>query len=250
MATRYKGIFSSATNIGRVRITNEDQAAALTNFAGDIFLIVCDGMGGQNKGDFASKTAIDYITESFKKKRKSTIFWTKYWLKRTLRKANSIIYEESQKNPIYKEMGTTCICAIIQRDRLLVCNIGDSRAYRFGYGHLERLTKDQTYVDYLYRTGKIRKEEMETSPDRHVLMNALGIYPSCSSDMQVIPYNGEAILLCSDGLYNNVSEAEIRAVLSTDERPDQKTLSLIAEANGNGGSDNIGIAYWEAIGHD
>lgn len=250
MSLRYKGIFSSATNIGKVRITNEDQAAALTNFAGDIFLIICDGMGGQNKGDFASKTALDFLVDSFRKKRKTPMFLTKQWLKLALRKANSMIYQQAQSNPTYKDAGTTCVCVIIQGEKMLVCNIGDSRAYRYGYGRLERLSKDQTYVDYLYRTGKIKREEMDTSPDRHVLMNALGIYPSCSSDMEVLPYCGESILLCSDGLYNNVSESEIRAVLATDERPDQKVNMLIAEANANGGSDNIGIAYWEAIGHD
>lgn len=250
MSRRYKGLFAFDTDIGRIRISNEDRAQVLTNFAGDVFLLICDGMGGQNKGDYASKMACDFLSESFKRKRKSALFFTKIWLKRTLRAINSAIYDEASKNPIYEGMGTTCVAVYIQRDRMIIANIGDSRAYKFGYGRLERLTNDQTYVDYLYRTGKIKAEERETSPDRHVLMNALGIYPSLSPDISVQPYNGEAILLCSDGLYNNVSEAEIRAILSTDERPDQKVASLISDANGNGGSDNIGISYWEAIGHD
>ncbi|MBQ9456963.1 MAG: Stp1/IreP family PP2C-type Ser/Thr phosphatase [Bacilli bacterium] len=250
MGRIYKGLFSSATDIGKIRISNEDRAAVLTNYCGDVFLIICDGMGGQNKGDYASKMAIDSLTESFRKKRKTPFLLTKFWLKRALSHANSIIFEEATTKPLYTGMGTTCVAVYIQGEKMAIANIGDSRAYSYAFGRLKRLTTDQTYVDYLYRTGKIKSEERDTSPDRHVLMNALGIYPSCSPDIHGQPYNGEAILCCSDGLYNNVSESEIRAVLSTDDRPDQKVMSLIAEANGNGGSDNIGIAYWEAVNHD
>ncbi|MBP5217118.1 MAG: hypothetical protein J6038_04710, partial [Bacilli bacterium] len=79
--------------------------------------------------------------------------------------------------------------------------------------------------------------------------NALGIFPNLSMDMSVLEYHGERLLLCTDGLYNTVSEPEISAILATDERVDQKVVSLIGTANANGGSDNIGVAYWEAI-HD
>ena len=81
-------------------------------------------------------------------------------------------------------------------------------------------------------------------------MNALGIYPSVSLTISVHPYKGESLLLCSDGLYNQVPEKDILALVSTDERADQKVTSLICVANQNGGSDNEGIAYWESIGHD
>ena len=250
MGILYKGLFSCATDIGKIRISNEDRANVLTNFVGDVFLLICDGMGGQNKGDYASKMACDYLSDAFKRKRKMPVLLSRLWLRRVIREANSLIFAESSSKPAYAGMGTTCVAVYIQGEKMIVANIGDSRAYKYGYGRLERLTVDQTYVDYLYRTGRIKEEEKETSPERHVLMNALGIYPSCSIDLKVLPYHGEAILCCSDGLYNNVSEAEIRAVLSTDERPDKKVASLIAEANGNGGSDNIGISYWEVIDHD
>ena len=250
MGRHYKGLFACATDIGKIRISNEDRANVLTNFVGDVFLIICDGMGGQNKGDYASKVACDLLSESFKRKRTTPLILTRLWLRRVLKEANSLIFEEASKNKAYEGMGTTCVAVYIQGEKMIVANIGDSRAYKYGYGRLERLTEDQTYVDYLYRTGKIDAQEKETSPERHILMNALGVYPSLAPDISIHPYHGEAILCCSDGLYNNVSEAEIRAVLSTDERPDMKVASLIAEANGNGGSDNIGISYWEVIDHD
>ncbi len=250
MATRYKGSFAFKTDIGRVRVSNEDQAAVATNPYGEVLLVVCDGMGGQNKGDYASKMAIDSILEAFASKRSMPLFLTKRWLTKALKTANALVFEEAERNPVYKDMGTTCVAVLIQGNKMLVSNIGDSRAYRYNGRELSRLTEDQTVVDYLYRTGKISKEEMNTREDRHVLTNALGVYPSCSTDLKIMPYLGEAILLCSDGLYNNVPENEIRAALSTDERADEKVTNLIAEANSNGGSDNIGIAYWETIKHD
>ena len=99
----------------------------------------------------------------------------------------------------------------------------------------------------MLRTGQINEQEALTHPDRHVLMNALGIYASASMDIETKPYRGQAILLCTDGLYNNLSEMEMRAILNTDDRPDQKVKSLIMDANNNGGRDNIGIAYWEVL---
>lgn len=247
---KYKGHFASRTDRGRVRISNEDQAFVLTNYNGDVLMVVCDGMGGQNKGDYASKMAVDYLVESFQKKRKTPALLSRSWLLHTIKEANSIIYREATKNPTYRDMGTTCVAALIQGNKIILANIGDSRAYSYDEHGLSRLTEDQTYVDYLYRSGQIQDHERDTSPERHVLMNALGIFPSASCDLFVKPYYGETVLLCSDGLYNNVSEAEIRAVLATDERPDQKVSSLIAEANANGGSDNIAIAIWECEKHD
>jgi protein phosphatase len=250
MKKRYKGAISYRTDIGRVRINNEDQAAAAINSQGEVLLCVCDGMGGQNKGDYASKMAIDYVIDTFKEKDgKGFSFLKKRFLAKMVRSANSLIFNEADKNPTYKDMGTTLVLAFISGEKLILINIGDSRAYMLKDDRIVRLSEDQTYVDYLYRTGKISRDETMSHPDRHVLMNALGIYPSLSMDVKVFPYHGEPVLLCSDGLYNNVAESEIAAVMASDERPDQKVGALINEANLNGGSDNIAISYWEAF-HD
>ncbi len=241
------GQFAYKTNIGKVRMINEDQAIALTNSNGDVLLVVCDGMGGHNKGDYASKYAIDFVSEAFRKKSHfSTMFLTRHWLSRTIRDANSGIYNEAYRNPSYKDMGTTLVLALIVRDKLLIANVGDSRAYEIKFNGLTQLTTDQTYVDYLYRTGKITKEEIENHPKRHVLMNALGIYPSINVDIIAMPYIGSSIFLCSDGLYNNLAEKEILSILQSDDRIAQKVDMLIRTANKNGGSDNMAISYWES----
>ena len=91
------------------------------------------------------------------------------------------------------------------------------------------------------------KEETEVSEKRHILMNALGSFPSVSCDISVVTNIKSPILLCSDGLYNNASEAEIHRALRSNDSVEQKIDTLIGIANANGGSDNIGIAYWEAI---
>ena len=245
---RYEGSFACLTDRGRVRLTNEDQATALTNERGDVLLVVCDGMGGNKKGGYASKTAIESIVDSFS--RRSRVLFPARFLNAAIKKANRAIFLEGDDDPSYQGMGTTLVAALITKNKLVVANVGDSRCYSYSRAQgLKRLTRDQTYVDYLVRTGKVDKEKTAAHPDRHVLMNALGIYPTASMDIDILDYHGESLLLCSDGLYNNLSDPEIRAILQTDDRPDQKARSLIIDANNNGGSDNIGVAYWEAF-HD
>ena len=247
----YKGQFAAKVDIGCVRSNNEDQATALVNASGNVLLCVCDGMGGHNKGDYASKLAIDTISEEFRKKNGFfSIISVRQWIAKTMRKVNKVIFDVAQTNPDYKDMGTTVNMVILYADSVLVVNAGDSRAYFVRKKRLERLSEDQTYVEYLYHTGKITKEEMETSSQRHILMNAVGTFPSVSYDLKVYPNNGLSILVCSDGLYNNATEAEIHSALSIIERVDQKIDTLIGIAKSNGGSDNIGIAYWEVTRHD
>ena len=214
-------------------------------------MIVCDGMGGQNHGDLASRIAKEIFSEEFLKAPKFAIpFMIKFWLKSTIKKANSVVYDESVRNNLYKGMGTTVTIAILSRGYLTIGQIGDSRAYVMTQnGKLKQLTDDQTYVAYLYRSGQIKEEDMKTHPKRHVLLNALGVYPSVSFDLLSFKYNGEPLLLCSDGLYNNVTSTDIETILRLDDTPQQKCDELISLSNANGGSDNIAIVYWEASIH-
>ncbi len=243
-----RGQFAYKTDIGRVRIINEDQTLILSNASGDVLMCVCDGMGGHAKGDYASKLAIDVLSEEFRKKSHFiSKLSAKHFLSRCIKRINSTIYDEAQKNIEYKDMGTTIVVALLYKDDIIITNVGDSRAYSVRYSNLKQLSEDQTYVEYLYQTGKISKEEKLTSKDRHILMNALGLYPSVSFEIKTYPNIKAPILLCSDGLYNNASEAEIHAALSTNERIELKVDTLISIANSNGGSDNIAVAYWESI---
>ena len=242
------GRFFYRTDVGKVRLNNEDQAIALTNASGNVLLVVCDGMGGQNKGDLASSLAVNTIVSSFKN-RKGFLnsYFARLWVGQAIREANKSIYDQSQSNPAYHGMGTTVTLLLIIKDVAIMGHVGDSRCYFLKSHHdLVQMSEDQTYVGYLLRTGQITPEQALTHPKRHVLMNALGIYPSASVDIKVFPYLGEEVLLCSDGLYNNVSVEDIAAVVKGSDSVEQKVNELIAIGNKNGGSDNIAVVLWEA----
>lgn len=245
---RFLGTYAYRTDIGKVRTNNEDQAIVLLNEIGEVLLIVCDGMGGANKGDLASKTAMNFLSKAFMEKKKS-LFKKQdaWWASKVIKEANSRIFSLGDNNSLSKGMGTTLSMALLRDNHLMVANIGDSRAYLDDGTSLKQITVDQTYVQYLVSTGKITEEEALSHPDRHVLMNALGIYPSVSLSFSFFDYHGESILLCSDGIYNQIPPDTIHAIISTNERADQKVMNLIAQANSVGGSDNEGVAYWETI---
>lgn len=249
MNSRYlSGRFSYKTDIGRIRLSNEDQAAAMINASGNVLLVVCDGMGGQNKGDLASSLAINTITTSFKS-RKGFLnrYFAKLWVSQIIREANKSIYEQSQSNKSYQGMGTTITLLLIIKDTAILGHVGDSRCYFLrNRREFTQMSEDQTYVGYLLRTGQINQEEALTHPKRHVLMNALGVYPSASVDIKTFPYMGETVLLCSDGLYNNVPVNDIASILKGEDTVEQKVDELIAIGNKNGGSDNIAVVIWEA----
>ena len=242
------GRFAYRTDIGKVRLTNEDQAVALTNASGNVLLVVCDGMGGQNKGDLASSLALHTVVTSFKSRNGFLNTYTaKLWVSRAIREANKSIYEQAQNNPNYRGMGTTLTLMLIIKDVAILGHVGDSRCYFLKNHHdLVQMSEDQTYVGYLLRTGQITPEEALTHPKRHVLMNALGIYPSASIDIKTFPYLNEIVLLCSDGLYNNVPEEDITLIAKGNDSVEQKVNELIAIGNKNGGSDNIAVVLWEA----
>ena len=229
-------------------MSNEDQAIALTNASGNVLLIVCDGMGGQKKGDLASSLAVNTIVSSFKNRKGfMNIYFAKLWVSKIIREANKCIYEQSQTNANYQGMGTTVVLLLIIRDVAILANVGDSRCYFLKNHHdLVQQSEDQSYVAYLLRTGQITPQEALVHPKRHILMNALGIYPSASIDIKVIPYLNEEVLLCSDGLYNNVPFDDIAAVMKGNDSLEQKVNELIAIGNKNGGSDNIAVVIWEA----
>lgn len=248
MKEHLQGTYFAKTDIGRVRLSNEDRALATLNSKGQTLLCVCDGMGGANKGDYASKLAIEKLESEFLKgKIPDSPFFAKLWFTHAGGMANRAVYGAAEESYLYKGMGTTMVAALLLGNKVLVANIGDSRAYMLKNGKLMRLTEDQTYVSYLLRTGKIDEEGAAVHPDRHVLMNALGIYPSLSISYSVYPHNGETLLLCTDGLYNSLSEKDMAAILLTTMRTDQKVEMLLRLANESGGTDNSGVALWEAI---
>ena len=211
-------------------------------------MMVADGMGGHNKGDFASEKTISIIGEIFKEKKGFiNTFFAAQWVQRIIKNANTRIYNIQDKNADYKNMGTTLALVLLLKNKMIVANCGDSRVYWVKNNELVQLTEDQTYVNFLLHSGQITEEEVATHPDRHILTNALGLFPSISIDLRVYNYSGETIFICSDGVYNNIKKRDILNVLNTKLSVEDKAQSLISLGNFNGGSDNMSLVIWEAV---
>jgi protein phosphatase len=246
-----KGRFGSKTDIGLVRASNEDKALSLIDADGNVLLVVCDGMGGYMKGDFASKIATDVLSAGFVSKKKWLFpFQVSNWISKVIKSINYSVYTEATDSENFKGMGTTLVMAIFFKDNIYIANIGDSRCYMLQDEKVEQLTRDQTYVQYLLSHNKISEDEKLTSKDRHALMNFIGKNKNVDYEYKVVKNERKTILLCSDGLYNNASDKQIFSALNSDERLDQKISTLIGIAKANGGTDNIAVSMWEPYKND
>lgn len=249
MARKYiEATIGFKKDIGKIRISNDDECRIVLNSYKEVLMVLADGMGGQNKGDYASSTTVNFLCEEFLKKTKFiTYIDAMIWIANKIKKINTLLYNTQDKDENYRGMGTTLVVALLVGNKIVVINIGDSRCYLVNNKKLVQITEDQTYVNYLYKSGIIEEKDMATNPNRHVLTNSLGCFPSVSFDKFIINYTGQSIFLCSDGLYNNVSIKDIEAILNTTDETHIKVDSLIELANYNGGSDNISCCLWEPI---
>ena len=246
-----KGRFGCKTDIGLVRASNEDKALSLIDADGNVLLVVCDGMGGYMKGDFASKIAQDILISGFNSKKKWLFpFQVSQWVSKIIKSINYSVYTEATDSDNFKGMGTTLVMAIFFKDNIYIANIGDSRCYVLKDDKVEQLTRDQTYVEYLLSHNKISEDEKLTSKDRHALMNFIGKNKVVDYEYKVVKNERRTVLLCSDGLYNNASDKQIFSALNSDERLDQKISTLIGIAKANGGTDNIAVSMWEPYKND
>jgi PPM family protein phosphatase len=257
------------TDPGRVRPSNEDQflvaelAKAMrvqyaslpqpkTQYADErgYLFIVADGIGGHQAGEQASAMAVQTI-EAFAL---NTLKWF-FRLKGTgeqdilkefqtvLQQADARICEEAAQHTELAGMGTTVTMAYNFGSRLFVVHVGDSRCYLFRARQLLRLTHDHTLVEEMVRRGELQPEEAAHHHLRHVITNAvggkeLGINVECHR-LELEP--DDTLLLCSDGLTEMVPEDRIAAVLHADQEPRAACERLVAEANENGGKDNISV---------
>lgn len=237
------------TDIGKKRKNNEDMGYVSKNSHATL-LLVCDGMGGHKKGEIASKLIVDSISNDFKKRKIGfNPVSVKKFSKIVLKKANKTVHKKSLENNEFREMGSTAVMAIVIKDITFISSIGDSRCYSFSKTKgLKIRTNDQTYVEFLYETGRITKEEKALHPQKNLLLNAVGINPDLSNIQTRTIKNNDysALLLCSDGLYNMISEEEMTEILSNDSlSTNDKAKTMINLALSHGGSDNITVALME-----
>ena len=242
------GRFYTKTDIGKVRKDNEDFADARINAYGQIILIVADGMGGRNKGDYASRRIGNGLIKDFLDFDKPLLKpeALSKWLYKTINKYNREVFKKANSDEAFKGMGTTLTAVIIGGGFIVTAQVGDSRLYWINEdSKLEQLTVDQTYVNYLKNNKKLTQSEISTHPERHKLTNAIGVRFNALVDLKTIDYHGERLFLCSDGLYNNVPFYDLQSILKGNESPERKCFQLIAFGNSNGGSDNMAVVVWE-----
>jgi PPM family protein phosphatase len=219
------------TDTGRQRSENEDSL-----FVRAPIFVVADGMGGAQAGEVASKAAADAFDRDLPADP------PEHFLRETIEAANRRIHDLARADASRAGMGTTITAAIVDagKEEVAIGHVGDSRAYRLRRGKLERLTRDHSLVEEMRRKGQITDAQAEEHPQRSIITRALGPEPEVEVDVQTVPAApGDVFLLCSDGLTTMVDEERIAAVLSDAPSMREAVRTLIDEANGAGGRDNI-----------
>lgn len=230
-----------------MRERNEDLVhfGQLENAGVDTYVVaVADGMGGYDRGDVASKLAIDALLE-----RLQTIDTddSALILKQAYRRANEEIYEGGVSQGEDNMMGTTLVAGLIRGAELSLANVGDSRAYLLRAGALTQVTQDHSLIAEQVRMGVLTADEARSSQHRNIITRALGHRERVDVDVfELTLLPEDRLLLSTDGVHDYLEEDDIRDVLS-ELRPDEAPAALIERALENGSTDNLtALCVWMA----
>jgi len=238
------------SDIGRRRPHNEDCFAADASLG---LYVVCDGMGGGNAGEVASQMAIETILAHVRSAASAAgtdaagpddpnLSRATNQLTRAIRAANTKVFRASWEQPKYAGMGTTVVAARLSGRTLSVAHVGDSRIYLMREGDIQALTVDHSWVAEQVAQGHMTEEEAECSPRRNIVTRALGVESTVEIEATELPvYQGDLLLLCSDGLTRGVGRGDILKILKQGGDLCEKTDRLISLANNAGGDDNITV---------
>lgn len=234
------------SDIGRIREINQDYVFLSRSFENGLILaIVADGMGGHLAGEIASKMAVDTIYRELEHIMGESLSIDEYKeaLAQAIYKANEEVYQESLRNEEYRGMGTTIVVAMVHPNWIILGHVGDSRAYLLDREKIEQLTRDHSLVSELLMNGQISEEEAISHPQKNILMRALGTEDTVKTDFQVREWGkGQTILLCTDGLTNQLSDKDIFEVVQDSSRSLPEIADhLLLLANQAGGDDNISV---------
>jgi len=236
----------SITDIGRKRQLNEDYVFETTESIGllpNLFL-VADGMGGHKAGDHASRETVEIMVEQIgicKLEDRKEI------LRSALEAANQRVYADARHSVELEGMGTTVVAATLDKERLLVMNVGDSRLYVVSQEGIRQITVDHSLVEEMVRKGVLTKEKARIHPKKNIITKAVGVMASVEPDFFELELkSGDRILLCSDGLSNMLEDEEISMIVNSVGPLEEKAKMLVDAANGNGGKDNISVILVES----
>jgi len=238
------------TDVGRLRTNNEDNFKVVPEIA---LFVLSDGMGGEAHGEVASSMAVEDIAQhclGSLKDPKAPLFGPgrddltprTNWLVSALKFANQRIFDTAAANAAQRGMGATVVAAWLDRERLSVAHVGDSRIYLLRAGELVQLTQDHSLVAEQVRRGILTQQQADESDMSSVLTRAMGVEAEVEVDAdEHILMAGDSVLLCSDGLLRMVNDEEIASTLLTTPGTQEAVDHLIQMANDNGGADNITI---------
>lgn len=230
--------FGSRTDVGCVRDHNEDSLVVAPPL-----YVVCDGMGGHAAGEVASEIAVDVVASRAPDRADAAA------LGQAVEEANLAVIKAAREGVGRAGMGCTCTAAILEKERLVIAQVGDSRAYLLHHGKLQQLTRDHSLVADLVEAGQITEAEARVHPQRSVITRALGSDPRTQPDLFEINVEaGDRLLLCSDGLSTMLEDDQIEKVLLDFSDPQRCAAQLVNEANGLGGYDNVTVIVVDVTG--
>lgn len=230
--------FGSRTDVGCVRDHNEDSLVV----APPLF-VVADGMGGHEAGEVASEIAATTIADNAPRHPDAE------GLELAVRKANLAIIDAVREGIGKRGMGTTCTAAMLEGERLVIAQVGDSRAYLLHNGRLQQLTRDHSLVAAMVEAGQLTPEEARVHPKRSMITRALGTDSATTPDLYEIGVEeGDRLLLCSDGLSGMVEDPDIEAIMNRTADPQRCASQLVNEAIAAGGHDNVTVIVADVAG--
>jgi PPM family protein phosphatase len=242
--------FGAQSDTGCVRENNEDSYRVAPEM--NLF-VLSDGMGGLEAGEVASRLAVDTVLSRCRDAEKNPslplageriegVSDASNRLARAIRSANEVVYRTAQEGAGQRGMGATIVAVWCTDERMSIAHVGDSRIYRLRGGELDQLTRDHSFVAEQVRNGKMTEEEAASSTMQNVLIRALGIDPTVEVDVsEELLMASDTVLLCSDGLTRELSDAQIAAVLGKCDEPQAAASRLVEMAKQAGGGDNVTV---------
>lgn len=231
------------TDIGLVRKENQDSSSYGIISSDCVWAVVCDGMGGAQGGKTASTIAVNHITERIDRdyKEKMSSEELADMLVSAVSGANFAVYKAAIDDPELAGMGTTCELIFVRGDIAHVLHVGDSRAYSIRDGKILQITEDHSLVQEMVRRGELTPDQAMKHPNKNLITRALGVAHDVHIDYIEAEFTeGDVLLICSDGLSNFVSRADmVRTV--TESRGELMIDTLVEIAKRHGGHDNITV---------
>ena len=231
--------FGSRTDIGCLRDHNEDSLVVTPPL-----FAVADGMGGHAAGEVASEIAVRVLSELAPDHPDGEA------LGRAIEEANRAVIQAAREGRGRQGMGTTMTAAMLEGERLVIAQVGDSRAYLLHQGKLQQLTRDHSLMADMIEAGQLTPEEARTHPQRSVITRALGSDAHLHPDIYEINVEtGDRLLICSDGLSGMIFDDQIENTLRRVQDPQRCASQLVNEAIAAGGHDNVTVIVADVTGY-